>query len=136
MLSATGFTKRLESSRYIRDVLGTHGYELCGPLRGTDASTTRLDRVTGAGWTAVGDAAVSFDPLSSQGILSALFTGLRAGQAIDRALAGDPTELDGYSRRVHEVESAYRSHRNTYYAAEDRWPDQTFWCRRLGPHAK
>ena len=45
----------------------------------------------------VGDAAISFDPLSSQGLITALYTGLRAGEAIDRAL----------SRPGESVESAW-----------------------------
>lgn len=132
LLSTTGFAKWLDSSRYIRSLLLEHGYEAVGPVRGTDAGTARLDRVVGAGWAAVGDAAVSFDPLSSQGILTALFTGLRAGQAIDRALAGDPTELDRYVRRLDEIDRAYRRHHAAYYAAEGRWLDRPFWRRRLG----
>jgi flavin-dependent dehydrogenase len=132
LLSRAGFAERLASSRYVRGLLLAHRYELVGPLRGADAGTARLDRVAGAGWAAVGDAAVSFDPLSSQGLLTALFTGLRAGQAIDRALAGDPTEVDGYVRRVDEIDSAYRRHRAAYYALEVRWLDRTFWRRRLG----
>lgn len=132
LLSTTGFAKRLDSSRYVRGLLLAHGYEQIGPLRGADAGTARLDRVAGAHWAAVGDAAVSFDPLSSQGILTALFTGLRAGQAIDRALAGDHTDLDRYVRRVDEIDRAYRQHRASYYAVEGRWPDRLFWRRRLG----
>jgi len=130
LLSTTEFAKRLDSSRYVRGALVAHGYEAVGPLRGADAGTARLDCVAGAGWVAVGDAAVAFDPLSSQGILTALFTGLRAGQAIDRALAGDPTELDRYVRRVGEIDRAYRRHRDAYYAAEGRWLDRPFWRRR------
>lgn len=132
MLSTAGFSQQLGASRYVRGVLTDHRYEAVGAPHGADAGTARLERVTGVGWVAVGDAAVSFDPLSSQGILTALFTGLRAGQAIDRALAGDPTGLDGYVRRVDEIDRAYRRHRAVYYAAEGRWPDRPFWRRRLG----
>ena len=132
MLSTAGFAERLGASWYIRGVLAAHGYEAVGPLRGADASTARLDPVADVGWVAVGDAAVSFDPLSSQGILTALFTGLRAGQAVHHALAGDPAELDGYVRRVDEIDRAYRRHREACYAAESRWLDRPFWRRRLG----
>ena len=90
MLSAAGFAARLGATRYVRGLLMAHRYEPVGPPRAAGAQTARLDRVGGAGWAAVGDAAISFDPLSSQGILTALFTGLRAGQAVDRALAGRP----------------------------------------------
>jgi len=34
---------------------------------------------TGEGWLAAGDAALSLDPLSSQGLFKALYTGLAGG---------------------------------------------------------
>jgi flavin-dependent dehydrogenase len=131
MLSAAGFAARLGATRYVRGLIMVHRYEPVGPPRAASAQTARLDRVGGAGWAAVGDAAISFDPLSSQGVLTALFTGLRAAQAVDRALAGDPAAIDEYSRRVGEIDRAYRHHRDACYAAEARWPDRPFWRRRL-----
>ena len=130
LLSTKGFVQRLEACRYVRGLLSGHGYKAVGAVRGADAGTARLDRVAGDGWVAVGDAAVSFDPLSSQGILTALFTGLRAGRAINRALAGDAVGFEEYARRVDEIDRAYRRHRDAYYAAEGRWLDRPFWYRR------
>ncbi len=46
----------------------------------TDASTSWLDRIAGPGWAATGDAAAAFDPLSSQGIVTALVMGREAGR--------------------------------------------------------
>ena len=46
----------------------------------TDASTSWLDRIVGAGWAATGDAAAAFDPLSSQGIVTGLGMGHEAGR--------------------------------------------------------
>ena len=37
----------------------------------------RLEPTTGDGWFAAGDASMAFDPLSSQGLLNALYTGSR-----------------------------------------------------------
>ncbi len=131
VVSAAGFAARLRATCHVRDMLLAHRYEPVGPPRAVGAQTARLDRVGGAGWAAVGDAAISFDPLSSQGILTALFTGLRAGLAVDRALAGDPAAIDEYGRRVGEIDRAYRRHRDACYAAEGRWPDRPFWRRRM-----
>jgi flavin-dependent dehydrogenase len=131
LLSTTGFAKRLDSSRYVRSLLAAHGYEPVGPPRGADAGTGRLDPIAGASWVAVGDAAVSFDPLSSQGILTALFTGFRAGKAIDCTLRGDASDLDEYVRQVNEIYRANRRDRAAYYAVEGRWLHRPFWRRRL-----
>ncbi|WP_338775322.1 hypothetical protein [Streptomyces sp. DG1A-41] len=37
-------------------------------------------------WIATGNAAITFDPLSSLGLLTALYSGLRTGQAVDAQL--------------------------------------------------
>jgi flavin-dependent dehydrogenase len=132
VLSAAWFAAQLDSTRYIRGLLGAHRYEPVGPPRAAGAQTARLDRFGGPAWTAVGDAAISFDPLSSQGILTALFTGFRAGMAVDRALAGDPAAIDEYGRLVSQIDLAYRRYREACYAAEWRWSDCPFWRRRLG----
>ena len=131
VLSAAGFAARLDVTRYIRGLLVAHRYEPVGPPR-RRAQTARLDRFGGPAWTAVGDAAISFDPLSSQGVLTALFTGFRAGMAVNRALAGDPAAIDEYGRLVGQIVLAYRRHREACYAAEWRWQDYPFWRRRLG----
>ncbi|MER7701406.1 FAD-dependent monooxygenase [Kitasatospora sp. NPDC097605] len=101
------------------------------------AHTARLDRVHGDGWTAAGDAAAAFDPLSSQGILTALYTGRAAGLAVDAHLAGDPRALDRYAAAVADVVTAYRRNHATYYGLERRWPGRPFWRRRhpTGPDA-
>ena len=63
------------------------------------ANTSRLDRTGGAGWLAVGDAVAALDPLSSQGLVHALRSGVHAGEAVDRQLAGDATAIVGYDAR-------------------------------------
>ncbi len=56
-------------------------------LRIVSAASARLQNVTGPGWLAVGDAALAFDPLSSQGVTWALESGLAAAHALDRVLS-------------------------------------------------
>ncbi|MER5349294.1 tryptophan 7-halogenase [Kitasatospora sp. NPDC002551] len=102
------------------------------PVR-APAHTARLDRVHGDGWTAAGDAAAAFDPLSSQGILTALWSGRAAGLAVDAHLAGDPHALGRYTAGVTGVVAAYRRNRTTYYGLEQRWPAHPFWHRRRSP---
>ena len=130
LLSPEGFQARLEESRHLHPLLSAHGYILTDRPRVTDASTSRLDRFAGPGWLAVGDAALSFDPLSSQGIMTALYTGLRAGQAVDRCLAGEDGVMDDYEQRLESIHEAYRRNLVEYYALERRWPEQAFWQRR------
>jgi flavin-dependent dehydrogenase len=69
-------------------------------LRRVTATTSRLVCCAGEGWAAIGDAAATFDPLSSHGIYTALAGGFQVGRAIAWALSGDPAELRAYPAAV------------------------------------
>ena len=94
------------------------------------ANSSRLDSVTGGGWLAVGDAAMAFDPLSAQGVLQALESGARAGQALNRCLAGDAHALGRYAADTQASFSEYSRLYENYYGREQRWPHSIFWRRR------
>jgi flavin-dependent dehydrogenase len=94
------------------------------PARAVDASGAATEPPAGPGWLAIGDASLSFDPLSSQGLFHALYTGLRGAQAV---LAGTSDALGAYAARIAAVRRRYREHRAIVYALEDRWPTAPFW---------
>lgn len=96
----------------------------------TSARSTVLEPAAGEGWLAVGDAAISFDPLSSQGLFNALFTGLAAAEAVDSHLKGNPLSLAQYQQTTRAIFEAYQQRLAATYAAESRWPDAPFWQRR------
>jgi flavin-dependent dehydrogenase len=101
-----------------------------GPVRMTIATAGRLKPPAGPGWLATGDAAVRFDPLSAQGLLNALFTGLAGAEAVDAFLAGETDAFERYGRTIDGIGDAYRLHRDRWYGEETRWPDAPFWARR------
>jgi flavin-dependent dehydrogenase len=79
----------------------------------------------------VGDAASSFDPVSGQGIVKALRSGVFASYAIaDHLERGDPDGLRRYGTFVRSEFAAYRDTLRDYYAQERRWADSLFWQRR------
>jgi flavin-dependent dehydrogenase len=84
---------------------------------------------------AVGDAAASYDPLSGQGVIRALQTGLSAAVAVMAAQDGRVHALDDYADGVAEDFRQYLRLRQEYYRAEQRWPASTFWRRRHAPPA-
>ncbi len=96
------------------------------------AHDARLEAPAGTDWIAVGDAAMAFDPLSSQGIFNALYTGLAAAETADRWLRGDRASLDEYAAEVGDIWRAYEHHRTAWYGLERRWPESAFWARRHG----
>lgn len=94
------------------------------------AHSQLLDSTTGDGWLAVGDAASTFDPLSSQGIFKALRSGIFAAYAVCDTLSGDARALDKYHMLLQQEFKAYLRTWQDYYRQEQRWPDSAFWQRR------
>ncbi|MBV9957237.1 MAG: tryptophan 7-halogenase [Acidobacteria bacterium] len=94
------------------------------------AHTQRLERVTGAGWLAAGDAASVFDPLSSQGITKALRSGLWASYAICDHFKGTRAGLEKYETLIAREFKGYLATRAEYYGQERRWHGSPFWQRR------
>lgn len=101
----------------------------------TAAHSSTLEPCAGPGFLAAGDAALAFDPLSSQGLLNALFTGLAAAEAADSHLRCDAAALDRYRDTIANIAAAYRSHLKLFYSMEQRWPESPFWKRRHDRHA-
>lgn len=89
-----------------------------------------VDHADGSGWLAVGDAAFAMDPLSSHGLTTALWGGLRAGQVVASHLAGGISELSLYVTQLIEGRSRYLLQRRAMYGAERRFSRAPFWQRR------
>lgn len=97
----------------------------------TRAGGATLAPCASDGWLAAGDAALSFDPLSAQGLFNALYTGLAAAEAADAFLNGDGSHLNDYAATLRNVYETYQRHRRFWYRQESRWPDSAFWRRRV-----
>jgi flavin-dependent dehydrogenase len=106
------------------------GAALPNALRTVSASSYRMDRVAGENWLAVGDAAMAWDPLSSQGISKALASALSASEFIGEVRAGRRSTLAGYETALAESFDQYRRLRGHYYGQVRRWPNSPFWKRR------
>jgi flavin-dependent dehydrogenase len=125
-----GWMSLLSECRPTRERVAEHGYQLTGPPRIVRAGSGVLDRITGDGWLAVGDAAATFDPLSSHGIGAALDGGLRAASVIQAHLSGDGDASHRYAVQMIESFAHYLWMWRAYYTEERRWPDAPFWRRR------
>ena len=110
--------------------LDAAGFVADAEIATTAAHSATLQPVSGDRWCAAGDAAISFDPLSSQGLFNAMYTGLAAALACDRRLSGEVVAFDDYGNDLRRVETAYRRHLDFWYGQEKRWPDSPFWQRR------
>jgi flavin-dependent dehydrogenase len=94
------------------------------------ARSQRLDRMSGRGWLAVGDAAMAVDPLSSHGIAKAVERGWQAADAVLACVDGDDAALERLSQRFATEFTEYERTRLGYYSTERRWPHAPFWQRR------
>lgn len=85
----------------------------------------------GPQWRAVGDAALSGDPLSGDGVARGLRSALEAAADIDRALAGDAPAARPAEDAM-AFFTKYLDRRTRYYRVEQRFADALFWKRRHG----
>lgn len=94
-----------------------HTLARVGPIdwthhRTADAGISRLDAPGGPGWIAVGDAVQAFDPLGSQGMLHALYSGRKGARAL---LRGD---LRAYAADLQQLWIAQMRQRQELLAAK------------------
>lgn len=128
--SAIPFQAALQNTLLLNERVLSRGYVLAQAPRGADSSSAWLSNVFGNGWLAIGDAALSFDPVSSQGLFHALYTGMKGADAVDAALGGRENEIIQYALRINSIRTAYRSNLSTCYRSETRWATSQFWLRR------
>jgi flavin-dependent dehydrogenase len=107
--------------------------DIISPPVFASANSSVRSKVTGDNWMAIGDAAMSQDPLSSSGIYSALTSGVEAARILIAQKNGDAGELDDWSRYVRTAFSNYLLAREEVYLNERRWPESQFWARRQRP---
>ena len=130
-----GFLEALHNTQFVGNRIREFSYSPVGVPQVTDARSACLTRIYGPGWLAVGDTAMSFDPLSSQGMLTALYGGVKAGAALlEAGKVSVPTDdaLPAYGRAIQQVWDTYYDNRLKYYRTETRWVDQPFWKPRIG----
>jgi len=126
--------EHVEASRHTRERIRSAGYSLHTPapssLRRADASTAWCHALAGSGWAAVGDAAAAFDPLSSHGLATSLWSGARVARELPRGWKGELAGLAVYDETFASGVALYLRQRRQIYAAEGRFADEPFWRRR------
>jgi flavin-dependent dehydrogenase len=85
----------------------------------TAARSSVLEPCAAEGWLAAGDASLSFDPLSAQGLLHAMFTGLAAAQTAHAYLVGDRDAVRQYRELMSGIQRTYHEHLDLCYASGD-----------------
>lgn len=122
-----------EQTTHLREIIERHKYAIVDRKvfpQCTAAHGARLERFfdTERQWVAVGDSALAFDPLSSQGMITALKSGALLGRVIGGNSASEFSEYSDYLEMVWET---YVRGKRFYYNKERRWPQHMFWKVRL-----
>ena len=124
--------RHINNSVLIQEILQKNNIESeILDLKTRQANTTCLNVPFGKNWIAIGDAAYSFDPLSSYGITSALAAGYYGGHAVSDAISGKTEALETYHFIMDNAFLNYKIQLKEQYATEKRWKENAFWKRRL-----
>jgi flavin-dependent dehydrogenase len=99
------------------------------PQRILSASTILRMPCSGVNWLKLGEAAVSFDPISGQGVYQALAGAVRAGSVVEHYFRTGKT-VRSYDAWVQRSFKRYQSVWSGYYSQERRWERSGFWRRR------
>ena len=94
------------------------------------ADTSILEKTYGKQWLAVGDAAMTYDPIASHGMMMAMVSGRDAANTISQYLSGKNDALEIYNTRLWAAFYEYIKLRKTFYRAERRFEESAYWIRR------
>jgi flavin-dependent dehydrogenase len=131
---------RRELERFYRSLLAgstllggcLHG-RLCGGVVACSASCYADPEPVTQSWIRVGEAAFSIDPLSSQGVQTAIGSGLQACRVVHTLLTAPEhagAAMEFYRSRQAEIVAQHQSLAAAYYAEPKEWGDRPFWRRR------
>ena len=128
----------LAGSSLLRDCL--HG-RLVQPVRCCDATSYASKEPVGNNWIKVGEASFSIDPLSSQGVQTAMGTAVGAAAVINTLLhrpGSSDLAIEFYRTRQSEMIIRHHQLATGSYALQQSYYDTLFWKRRamnqLEPH--
>ena len=99
-------------------------------VKGMSSGSSILTKMVGNNWLAIGDAAMAFDPLSSHGVTTSLYSAEQAALAIANALSNErakPMAFKSYSNNMRSLYGTYLGEKKRIYSMENRWEDFVFW---------
>lgn len=107
--------------------------QLLAPIQLKDASVSQLEQYSdeNRAFLAAGDAVLSFDPLSSQGMFFALYSGVKAAETLLMNNGETQADFSAYNADIDSVFQANQKSRRLYYASEYRFAESLFWTSRV-----
>ena len=112
----------VQEGSQIKRLLNEHAYSPFEKVQLVSAASGRYQHFAGSHWILVGDAGMTFDPLSGWGSAKAIVS---AASAVQMVLNGSD-----YQAVCEELWKNYLMQYRDYYLAERRWSEAPFWSRR------
>jgi len=103
--------------------------------RVTDATLYTSRQFAGERFLLLGDAGLFIDPLSSEGVQTAMASAITGAAVINTILSRPAAAANALAFYRDAQNNAYSTHYRQsaeYYDQERRWPDSIFWRRRSG----
>ncbi len=129
--NTAGWRRAYAQTRWLQETLPEDSLEHAD-LFLMPASSAILTVCVGERWLAAGDAACSYDSITSAGITRSLLQGKNAGEAIMEYFAAGEESLGRYQDAVFEEFNRYVGLRDYLYRREERFGGEGFWRRRWG----
>lgn len=123
------WNRNLQSTRQIRKLLNNFR-PTSKELWVRNAQTQICDATNLERFLAIGDAAVSFDPLSSMGIGFSMSSAFHAAKHIENELIQKKSTKAIFQQDITRTFDQYLQLRKRFYREEKRWSKSTFWKRR------
>jgi flavin-dependent dehydrogenase len=123
------FREALSRTSQVKDFLAVESAP--PPLKIVGARTSIRKLLWCKSWVAIGDAALTIDPLSGGGIGRAVEDAIGAANAIaNQLLASERSFLKDFAENKVSQFEHQRKIQASFYGAESRWADERFWRRR------
>jgi len=126
----TFLKNELNKTQQIQQIIQPIEQELLDNTR-MPSGTSYLEKPYGENWLAVGDAAFSYDPISSYGITSALASGYYGAHAIACKLFNEEEAFISYHYILENSAKSYLQKLTHQYDMEKRWSNSYYWNNRL-----
>ena len=119
--------QQLSQTRHLGALFESRGCTLTDVPSLTSAHSGRLEQFSGPGWLAIGDAAMSFDPITGHGLLKAMQSAMQSVQTIAAGHAEARATFDTWNDQLWQQ---FSQARRQCYATERRWGTAPFWHSR------
>ena len=96
-----------------------------------NAGSSVLNNMCAGNYVAIGDAALTFDPISSHGMVMAMTSARDAAFALVEFNKGHSDAFETFNLRLQNVFAQYELSKQQVYASEKRFNNELYWKKRM-----